>query len=326
MNRLSLLLKGTEAFEMLRREKSSGTVSHAYLIVCADGEYLTEYLKEFAKLIACEEGLPCGRCRNCRLIEDNAHSDVLIYPKTDAVKTEDIADLIEQSYVKPIETNKKIFLLSHAETMNLSAQNKLLKTLEEPPKNVYVILGATSEYGLLPTVLSRVKKLEIKAFEEEKLLFFLQDECPDEDRLKEAAYCADGTISGVKKLYDDKKFGEIKELCLRLVTDMKSSKQVLRFAEETLAYKDELESVVSVLEKTFSDLLKITAGKEELIKDKKDLDRLKAAEGYRTGSIVHALELIAEARKKIKFNANAQMLVEWLLFGILEGKHKWQKL
>lgn len=326
MKKLSTLLEKSEGFDLISREKKNGGVSHAYLVVCADKDNLTEYLKEFAKLIACKFGNPCGECRDCTLIDNNAHSDILIYPKTDSVKTEDISDLIEQSYIKPIESDKKIFILSHAETMNLSVQNKLLKTLEEPPKNVYMILGATTEYGLLPTVLSRVKKIEIKGFDEKVLIDFLGDECEDGARLKEAVAHADGTVSGVKKLYDDEKFSEIKELCLQVVTDMKSSKEVLFYGEKVYAYKDEIELFLSVLESILSDLLYLTAGEEKLVKNKKDLFRLQQAKGYKKGSVMHALGLIVEARKRLKFNANAQMLVEWLLFGILEGKHRWQKL
>ncbi|MBQ9103614.1 MAG: hypothetical protein IJY57_00825 [Clostridia bacterium] len=326
MKKLFALLENTEGFNIIKREKKSGAVSHAYLVVCADGENLTEILKEFAKLIACKEGAPCGKCRDCTLIDSGAHSDVLVYPKTDSVKTEDIVDLIEQSYIKPIESDKKIFILSHAETMNLPAQNKLLKTLEEPPKNVHLILGATTEYGLLPTVLSRVKKIEIKGFSEEVLIDFLSEECPDLVRLKEAVSCADGTVSGVKRLYEDEKFREIKSLCESIVIDMLSSKQVLHFAEKVMVYKEEIELFLSVLERVLGNLLYITAEQEQLVKNKADINALKRATGFKKGSVLNALELICTARKKLKFNANAQMLVEWLLFGILEGKHKWQKL
>jgi DNA polymerase-3 subunit delta' len=72
--------------------------------------------------------------------------------------SEEVNELIEESYLKPIEGDKKIFIVNRAESINHVAQNKLLKTLEEPPKGVHIIMGATNEHALLPTIKSRVKK------------------------------------------------------------------------------------------------------------------------------------------------------------------------
>jgi len=66
-------------------------------------------------------------------------------------------------------------------------------------------------------------------------------------------------------------------------------------------------------------------GRPELVKDAESYQKIKDAEGYTTGAILNALEKLAEARNRKKFNAGETMLLEWLLFQILEGKYKWQK-
>ncbi|MBQ8426778.1 MAG: hypothetical protein IJX16_03335 [Clostridia bacterium] len=321
------LIKETGAYKTLYGDKKRGTLSHAYLFISPDGDYLKEYLKIFAKLVCCESDNPCLNCRACRLIDQENFPDVLIYPKKDGVVlSEDVNSLIEESYLKPIENQKKVFILSHAETMNASAQNKLLKTLEEPPKNVHILIGATSEFPLLPTVKSRVKKLEIPTFSKEKLFDALSGECPDKERLLSAISCGDGTLGKAKALYGDENLSSAIDLAVDMIVNMKSSAQILDYSVKISALKIELSEFLSVLELLFRDLLMLSQGKESFATNKGALESTKNAQGYGTGAILNALEKINESYKRKKFNQNGTMLIEWLLFQILEGKYKWQKL
>ena len=223
-----------------------------------------------------------------------------------------------------VNKNKKIFIINHAESMNASAQNKLLKTLEEPPKGVHIILGATGEYSLLPTVKSRVKKLEIPAFTDEKLFDALKGECTELDKLRSAIACGDGTVGKAMSLYGDESLKDVTDLALDVLINMSSSKDVLLYS--TKLAKVDFSEFLSVLELLLRDILVILQGKEELVSNKAHLSALKSASKFNTGSVLHALESITETAKRKKFNVNATMLTEWLLFQILEGKYKWQKL
>lgn len=318
------LLKSTNAYKMFTGEKESNRLSHAYLIVCPDQDSLLEYLKIFASIILCKDGNPCGECRTCRLI-DKGFPDLKIYPAGESVLTEDIIDLISESYIKPIETDKKIFIIDRAETMNASAQNKLLKTLEEPPKNVYIILGATSEYPLLQTVKSRVRKIEIPTFSDKTLKAVLKEDCPDLERLFEAVSCGDGTVSKAYKNYHDQDLNTNIETAIDMLINMKSSRNVLEYSTKISALKCDATEFISITEILLRDMLVGVSGEKELIVNPKAYERLKSAEGFNQGAIVYALDKINEARKRKKFNANDAMLIEWLLFQILEGKYKWRK-
>lgn len=319
------LIKDTGAYRTIKGDKDNNRLSHAYLILSADGDNLLEYLKIFASLMACKESEPCGYCRACSLIDSNSYPDVMVFPKKDgAVLADDVNQLIEESYLKPIESDKKIFIINHAESMNAAAQNKLLKTLEEPPKNVHIILGATGEYSLLPTVKSRVKRLEIPFFTDEKLYNALKEECPDQEKLTAAIACGDGTVGKAKSLYGDESLKEVTNLALEVLTDMTSSKDVLKYS--TKIAKVDFSEFLSVLELLLRDILVILQGKEDLVSNKAHLTALKNAPKFNTGSVLHALESVTETLKRKKFNVNATMLTEWLLFQILEGKYKWQKL
>ncbi len=321
------ILKGTNAYKTVLGDKKRGTLSHAYLILTADGEFLGEYLKLFSSLMLCDESEPCGKCRKCRLITEGAFVDLIGYPKSgESITAEEVTELIEESYVKPIEGDKKLFVINHAERMNLSAQNKLLKTLEEPPKGVHILLGATSEFSLLSTVLSRVKKLEISPFDKGALFDALIEDYPDDERLEKAIACGDGTIGKAVALYSSGKLREISALAQEILTEMKSSSEVLDYSTRVLKISENAEEFISVLELMLRDMLILSEKKQDLVFDKDGKTNLSGAKGFNTGAIIYALDSLAEARERKKFNATPTMLVEWILFKILEGKYKWQKL
>lgn len=327
------LIKDTSAFKTVKGEKESGRLSHAYLILTADGENLTEYLKIFAKLISCSATEPCLTCRKCSLIDKNAFPDLYVYPKapdkadkTPTISSDDVVAIIEESYLKPIEGDQKIFILSQAQTMNAQAQNKLLKTLEEPPKGVHILIGATSEFPILSTVKSRVKKLEIPPFSAQKLFDALSGEFTDKERLLNAIACSDGTVGSAVALYSDENLKAVTDLAVEVLVNMQSSSQVLEYSNKIAKSKCDISQFFSVSELLLRDLLALKQGRVDLVFNKRTAEKIKDAEGFSVGAILCALEKTNEAFKRKKFNANPTMLLEWWLFQILEGKFKWKKL
>ena len=135
-----------------------------------------------------------------------------------------------------------------------------------------------------------------------------------------------GTVVGkALSLYGDENLKSITDLAVDILVNMKSSKDLLFYSTKVLSSKCDLSEFLSVLELLLRDMLMISQGKEDLVAAKSAVSALKKAERFKTGAIIHALECITEANKRKKFNANPTMLVEWLLFQILEGKYKWQK-
>ncbi len=326
MINLLSLVKDTTAYKTVTCDKSEGRLSHAYLIITEDKAFLDKYVKIFAKLIMCDGAEICNTCRDCRLIEADTHPDVLIYPKKENIVTEDVANIIEESYLKPIEKNKKLFLLLNAQAMNAPAQNKLLKTLEEPPKNVHIILGATNEYGLLPTIKSRVKKLSLPLFSEEKIYSVLSSEYGETPALKNAVACCGGTLGKAIELYNDESHLECLNLVKDIIVNMQSSKDVLGFYNKIISSKIDIDRLISTLALCYRDFMMKLSGDEKLIFNKEFFAQIENAKGYTLGSVVYILEKLNEANKRKIFNNNSTMLIEWILFSILEGKHKWQKL
>ncbi len=321
------LIKQTSAYKIIAGDKASGTLSHAYLIVCADEKYLRNYMRLFARLAFCSESATeCGNCRICKLITAEKFTDVKFIPENqgDKIVVEDIENLIEDSFTKPFESDKKLYVICGAEQMTVAAQNKLLKTLEEPPKGVHILLGVNTEYPLLQTVKSRVKTLVIPPFSNEVLYENMVGEYTDTVKLKQAIASGNGTLGRAETLYSDDKLEKLSSLATDIIVNMKSSKDVLGYSAKVLKYKDCLIDFVSTLQMLFRDMLIEFEGGTVWNESSKGL--LSKTQGFNEGAILTALEKTAEAAKRLSFNVNDVMLVDWLLFAILEGKYKWQRL
>lgn len=321
MNTFSLI-KNTNAYKIFKLDKENQTLSHAYLFVCEDGEMLDSYLSVFAKALLCSENEPCNNCRVCNLIDSKTHSDVVFYPTGSKIVTGDIDDLIEKSYYKPLELDKKVFILKDASTMTVQAQNKLLKTLEEPPKNTFILMGTSSIYPLLSTILSRCKRLDILPFLESELLSFLNESEIDSEKLHSVIRLSNGKLSEVlNRMKEVKSDGE--DLAAYVLTNLKSSKQVAEFSSKIK--KEALKDFVSSLGILVNNALNYSLSGTKIVDgDIKDIV-LKIVNEVSIGALIYISDKVCEAEKALHFNGNFQAVVDNLLFGILEGKYKWSK-
>jgi DNA polymerase-3 subunit delta' len=113
------------------------------------------------------------------LIIDEGLPDLKIYPKKDSkLSVADANEIIDDSALKPVEGDKKLYIISDFDTTAPLFQNKLLKILEEPPEGVYFLLGASSLSPILSTIRSRVKLLEIQPFSDEQIISARKRDCP----------------------------------------------------------------------------------------------------------------------------------------------------
>lgn len=326
MTNYSELIKKSKAYNVIARDKKAGRLSHAYMVVSSDKKYLRDYLKIFAKLIMCEDSEFCGMCRECRLISEERLTDVVIYPRTqgDKITAEDVDYIVADSFVKPFECSKKIFVINDATDMNVSAQNKLLKTLEEPPANVYIIIGASSEHAVLPTIKSRVKTVEIAPFSPEQLYDALKFDYPDGLRLMRAVRASDGTYGNATQLYLDEQFTRSEELAKTVLEQLCSSRDTLKVMNIISSSKIDLSNLLNSLEVLFYDMM-VYFSDQRLCQNSPNIDFFDKVVGFNRASCLYALDKISEAKRKVWFNGNDVMVIERLLLQILEGKYKWKK-
>jgi len=143
----------------------SGTFPHSSLLVGTDEEKLKAVAYELAAALVCEENdAPCGHCANCVKSEKNVHPDIkTVSPreKRKSVNMDECREMIMDSYVLPNEAQRKIYIITSAQTLDEKVQNALLKILEEPPQYAYFILLCTNPSAMLGTVMSRVSVFSV---------------------------------------------------------------------------------------------------------------------------------------------------------------------
>lgn len=146
--------------KILHDDAIKDKVSHAYLFVGQKGIGKYQVAKEFAKSILKTDNLDsCADYKYVCRKED----------KKDILVEQIRKDVIDDIYLAPVSGDKKVYIIDDAEFLNITSQNTLLKTLEEPPKYVVIILIASSTSSFLPTIISRVNIMNFANIESEKL-------------------------------------------------------------------------------------------------------------------------------------------------------------
>ena len=166
------------AVELMIGALARGRLAHAYLLIGPRHIGKTVLARTFAQALNCLEGnsSPCLACRACQLIARDGHPDVrLIRPtlsrsgRTETLRIEQVRDLQKELALSPYEGCYRVAIFTSFEKASVGAANALLKTLEEPPDRVVLILTAESVDQLLPTIVSRCQVLTLRPLPLEKV-------------------------------------------------------------------------------------------------------------------------------------------------------------
>ncbi len=164
-------MKNDDIKKLLNNTVKEKRVLHSYMFLGSKFSAKLELAIEFAKEALClEENAPCNNCKSCLEMENNNHPDFLMIDLEageNTIKIEQIRKLQEEVIKKPIVSEKKVFIINNSDKMTVGAQNCLLKTLEEPPQYIMIILLAENENLILNTIKSRCTK--ITCIEENKI-------------------------------------------------------------------------------------------------------------------------------------------------------------
>jgi len=150
---------------LLEHSLKRGNTSHAYLLVGPHHVGKKTLALNLAQALNCDDlEPPCGQCYSCLRIAAGKHADVIssgLDSKAE-IGIDDMKELQRIANLAPYEGKRKVFIIEHAEHMSAEAANSLLKILEESPPRVTWLLLASEERRLLPTIVSRCQRLELK--------------------------------------------------------------------------------------------------------------------------------------------------------------------
>lgn len=139
---------------------------HAYLIEGPTGSGRHTLASLLTNALVCDgENPPCRACRQCYKISQGCHPDVIDIPSE--IPVEELRELLADLPLKPNDAKHKVYRIDRAEKLHPTAQNLLLKTLEEPPAHAVFLLLCNSKEGVLPTVRSRCQILSLAPLPED---------------------------------------------------------------------------------------------------------------------------------------------------------------
>ncbi|MBE6635898.1 MAG: AAA family ATPase [Ruminococcaceae bacterium] len=257
------------------------TVPHAMLIIGPTGSGKHTLARETASAILCEnrddEGysLPCGVCRTCKRIRSGNFPDVSTLGRESGKATigvEDIREYRSEMFLSATEADSKIFIIEDAELMTPAAQNALLKVLEEPPRDVHIILLAAETDKILTTVRSRTQIIQMERFGRDELKEYstrLSETArsmalSQPERLDTVLINADGVLGRVLAALDEKSadsIGSSRALVLDVIAALPKKTPFARLYTAVAALPQKREELRHSLEMLIAALRDMMASK-----------------------------------------------------------------
>lgn len=316
------LLKGTPSYLLLKKDRDNKTLSHAYLVVSEDSLARKNFLTLAAISIICQNA--CMECGACSRILKGIHIDVKTYDGS-KMSVKDVNVLVDDTQTLSIEGGKKLYLIDNAEGLSAAAQNKMLKTYEEPGEDVIIILAASNESSILTTIRSRAKILYIPPFPSKEIIKMLIENGCESDNAEVAAAYAQGSLERAERMSGEKGYKQAFVDALEVLSTLKNSKQLADYIFLPVFSKENIELTLDFMEIILSDILILTSGANvELKTAHRDYDLQQIQKDFTPGGAAMALLALSEGRKMLHFNINATSVAEKILFDILEARYKWQ--
>lgn len=318
-----------DIIKYIRNAVSMDRVSHAYIMNGARGSGKKMLASLFAMTLLCERKgpEPCNTCHSCRQANSGNHPDIIwvAHEKPNLISVDDIRRQVNGTVaIKPYQGPYKIYIIDHAELMKPEAQNALLKTIEEPPEYVVVLLLTENADMLLPTINSRCVMLKLRNIKDQLIKKYLMEvlEVPD----YKAAVCtafAQGNMGKAIMLVNSEHFNEIKDEAVQLlkyIREMELS-DVITAVSDITKYKLEITDYLDIITIWYRDVLLYKATKDiekvvfkDQVKYIKDQARTSSYEGIE--NIINGVE---KAKARLKANVSFDLTMELLFLTIKEN-------
>lgn len=313
----------------LQNAITSDKVSHAYILNGPDQSGKLMLAEAFATALQCEkkgaEG--CMECHSCKQALSHNQPDIIYvrHEKPNTIAVDDIREQINQDIVvKPYSSPYKIYIVDEAEKMNPSAQNALLKTIEEPPLYAVILLLTTKADSFLPTVLSRCIRLNIKPVPDEKIRDFLMKnyQIPDYQAEISVAF-AQGNVGKAIQLAASDNFKELKDSAVQLMKRVKDIEiyEMGEAVKQISNFKLSINDYFDIMMIWYRDVLmyKATIDINSLIFKEQVYEIKKQASNSSYHGIQKILEALEKAKIRLNANVNFDLVIELLLLTIKEN-------
>ncbi|MGV3024779.1 DNA polymerase III subunit delta' [Clostridium thermobutyricum] len=296
-----------------KKRAESNTLSHAHLIVGANGIGKSKVADIFSSLIL-----------NKELFKANVDS-IEYRPKKASIGVDDVREIIEEVNKKPYEGDKKVITIFSGEKLTIQAQNALLKTIEEPPKGVFIIILTTSIEIILETIKSRCQIYKLTPLSNEEIQSYILKKYGNINTIdfSPALSYAGGIPGRLEKFIDDEDLQEARKVVLELIREIndKNVESILKYEKKLLKYKDEKEELLGIIEGFIRDIIvyKEVSDKKFIINSdkKKEIEELVNLMSYK--KLNSMIDAVKELRRNLESNSNFSINLNIMLMSFLEG-------
>lgn len=289
------------------------TLSHAHLIAGEDGVGKGKLANILAKFIL-----------NGDL--DRKYVDIINYSsEKSSFGVDDVRDIIEEVYKKPFEKDKKVIIIHEGNKLTIQAQNALLKTIEEPPKGVYIIILCESLQLILDTIKSRCEIYKLKPLTKSELYEYIKIKKfnYDENEIKSAIAFSEGVPGRIDRYFNDDKLRELRNNIVILIKNLNKNdlEAILQQEESFSNLKNDKEEVLNIFGLFIRDILinKEIENEEFIINSDKLEDIKELTKEMSFKKLNNMIKTIEEARRNIKSNVSWGMMLRVMLMGFMEG-------
>ena len=333
--------------EHMQNALKTGKVSHAYIISGENGSGKEYIAKVFAKALQCENKQnkndtieACNECHSCVQALSNNHPDIITitHEKPGSIGVDDIREKLRDDVaILPYESDYKIYIIPDGEKMTIAAQNALLKTLEEPPSYIVIIILTNNLNAFLPTIISRCIVLPMKPVKDDSIRKYLMEECHVVDY--KAMLCASfarGNVGKALELASNEKFETLKNGAIELISKLSGLEiyDMMDRVHTLLAPSEEdeknskkgidtvlLEEFMDILLFLFRDMLvfKATGEGDHLIFSDKISYIRSATQNCTYKGIDSIIKHLETVKNRISSNVNIDLALELMLLGIKEN-------
>ncbi|MFA5090761.1 MAG: DNA polymerase III subunit [Candidatus Omnitrophota bacterium] len=307
-------IKGQDRpIDILKEQFKNGRIAGGYLFTGQEAIGKRMVATVLAKAVNCrDQGAgfdSCDKCPECIKIAGNQHPDVHILDTADSgsIKIEAVRQLRKDVCLKPYAGRMKFFIINNAHNMTDDASNALLKILEEPAGETAIILISAKPLLLLPTIISRCKRLKFSSLPREELACILQkDYLLDSQYAHFLAYYAEGRIGYALSLKDSEILKEKNRIIDRFVFSSDTS-----FENITLRERGDISSSLNILAGWFRDLylLKVGVPHHQLINYDRKEELLRMMGRYTLMDLEGAISSVSDALFYLEHNVNIKLLL-----------------